>query len=174
LAACALACLALAAAVLVVARPVLDFLMLGDAFWPSAHPSDESLVRQFKRNRVTLEELVAMAKRDPELTRMGMDFTRPEDTAKIGIPPERLARYRELCRAAGITYGFHRNGDAVFFIVHIESWFSGKGLLYQPDPDPDAEIVEDTDIAYAKHETRSNVTFEHRIEGPWWVELDVR
>jgi hypothetical protein len=57
--------------------------------------------------------------------------------------------------------------------VHIEGWFSGKGLLYQADANPDAEVVADTDAAYATHETRSNVTFQHPIEGPWWVQLDV-
>jgi hypothetical protein len=165
---------ALAAAGLALARPVIDAAMLFAAFAPSAHPSDAALTAQLKSHRAELEELVGMAKKDPQLTRLGMDFTPPDDPGKIGVPPERLARYRELFRKAGITYGLHRAGEAIFFIVHTEGWFSGKGLLYQEEANPDAEVVADTDAAYGTHETRSNVTFQHQIEGPWWVQLDVQ
>lgn len=159
---------------LVVAAHIAAFFII-DPFGAAPHPSDADLIAQFRRERAIFERIVEMTRADPGLRRLDFNFTRPDDPSAIGIPPDRIALYRRLCKEAGVTHGFNSHGGAVFFIVHTRAMHSGKGILYDTDPGPDAMIVEgNIDNAWIKLEVRKDVRLVRRIDGPWWVHLDIR
>jgi len=174
------AALAVGAAVLVAAAlllaPVIWFA-LQDPFGGAPHPSDAAMLAQFREKRTALEEMVGMIGHDPALQRLAPDFTRPDDPARFGISPERIAEYRRLCRDAGISLGFTRHGDAVEFTVHgrgLAISGSGKGFAYRDAPDPEGDVIEGDLDAAAAGLVDKNVLLQRKIDGKWWLQLDMR
>jgi hypothetical protein len=164
------------ASALVVAG-LLVWLTVNDPFGGKPHPSDAEMLAQFQHQRLALEAQVATIKLDPKLERVAPDFTRPEDPASIGVPPERIAEYRSRLRAAGIAHGFSHYGDAIEFIVSTRGLAisgSAKGFVYAEAPDADATVVDgDLDAARAASPDKS-VLLQRKIDGNWWLQLDTR
>lgn len=152
-------------------------LALIDPFGDSPHPSDAAMLAQFKERRAILDQLVEMIGHDPGLERLGLDFTRPEDPAQAGISPDRIALYRKLCLEAGIAKGFQHYGDSIEFLVSTRGLSiagSAKGFTYRNGADPDATVIDgDLDEAVNALADKS-VLLQRRIDGDWWLELDMR
>lgn len=169
-----------AAALAALALPaggLLVWLVILDPFGGGPHPTDADMLAQFRAKRPVFEELVRMVKQDPGLQRLAPDFTRPEDPASSGVSPDRIALYRVRCLEAGVTHGFSHYGDALEFIVHTRGLAisgSGKGFAYRERAEPDATIVEsDLDSAAASLPVK-DVLLERKIDGNWWLQLDLR
>lgn len=167
---------ALAAPALIAASQ-FAWLVILDPFGGGSHPTDEAMLAQFQGKRKILEELVRMVDENPKLLRVAPDFTRPEDFGSADVSPDRLAIYRRLFREAGVAHGFSHYGETIEFIVHTRGLAiggSGKGFAYAADADPDATIIEgDLDDAAASLSMK-DVLLERRIDGNWWLELDMR
>jgi hypothetical protein len=159
------------------AAGLLAWLVILDPFGGAPHPSDAAMLDQFRAKRVILEELVRTIEQDPQLQRLAPDFTRPDDFASAGVAADRIAVYRRLCREADVAHGFSHYGEAIEFIVHTRGLAisgSAKGFVYAPHADPDAMIIEgDLDAAAASLKEK-DVLLERRIDGNWWLELDMR
>lgn len=104
-----------------------------------SHPSDDALIQRFNDQRKQFEELVQMIQQDRFLTRVSMDFTRPDDAGAVGVTPERLQKYRDLLRTIQVPLGIAKSqqGTQVRFIVSgsgLGVSGSGKGYLYSTNP----------------------------------------
>ena len=156
---------------------LLACFIIADPFGDLPHPTDETMLTQFRAQRKNLEELVRMIAEDPKLIRLGPDFTRPEDAASAGVSADRIAVYRRLCAEAGITDGFSHYGDAIEFLVHTRGLAisgSAKGFVYAPSADLDARLGGGDLDAAAASATDKDVLFERKIDESWWLELDMR
>ena len=153
------------------------WLVIADPFGGRPHPTDEAMLTQFRDKREIFEQLVRMIEEDPGLQRLAPDFMRPEDPISAGVTADRMAAYRRLCAKADVAHGFSHYGEAIEFIVHTRGLSisgSAKGFVYAPRPDPDATIVaEDLDAAAASLEVK-DALLQRRIDGNWWLELDMR
>lgn len=168
--------LVLPAVTLVAAAPLL-WLVIVDPFGGGPHPSDHAMLTQFKDKRAVLEQVMEMIGEDPGLERLGPDFTRPEDPAQLGISPERIAVYRSLCLKAGIPHGFSHYGNTIEFIVHTRGLAiggSGKGFAYREGADPNATIVDGDLDGAAAVLVDKDVLLQRKIDGNWWLQLDMR
>lgn len=116
-----------------------------------------------------------MIEQEPKLERLAPDFLRPEDPSSAEVSADRIATYRRLCAQAGIAHGFSHYRDE--FIVHTRGLSiagSAKGFVYAPYPDADATIVAgDLDAAAASLKDK-DVLLQRKIDGNWWLELDMR
>lgn len=147
-------------------------------------PSDEQLLEDFRQHRDELQTLVRMFEEDKGLARVGADFTRPQDPARVGVLAERIREYRRLCEAAtamdciegydatyerldgGAPPGRSEKKDPIW--IHMRSIglaISGasKGFLYSADPP--FEVVENLDRV-APHDSG---TWIRHIEGAWYI-----
>ena len=153
------------------------WLVLADPFGGGSHPTDEALLAQFRAKRKPLDELVRMIEADPKLQRLAPDFMRPEDFDLAGVSADRIAAYRRLCAEAGIAHGFSHYGDPIEFIVHTRGLAisgSAKGFVHAEHADEDATIVDgDLDAAAASLKEK-DALLERRIDGDWWLMLDMR
>jgi hypothetical protein len=153
------------------------WLVLADPFGGGSHPSDAALLAQFGAKRKLLDELVRMIEADPKLQRLAPDFMRPEGFDLAGVSADRIAAYRRLCAEAGIAHGFSHYGDPIEFIVHTRGLAisgSAKGFVHAEHADEDATIVDaDLDAAAASLKEK-DALLERRIDGDWWLMLDMR
>jgi len=172
----ALVAAALAAPALYVGG-MFAWLVIADPFGGAPHPTDDAMLADFNRQRATLEELVHMIEQDPKLERLAPDFLRPDDPSSAEVSADRIATYRRLCAQAGIAHGFSHYGDTIEFIEHTRGLSiagSAKGFVYAPYPDADATIVAgDLDAAAASLKDK-DVLLQRKIDGNWWLELDMR
>lgn len=172
-----LAGLGVVAAAAVMVAAMIAWMTIADPFGGAPHPTDTAMLAQFHQQRPALEALVQTIKQDPKLQRLAPDFTRPEDPALIGVPPERVAEYRSRLHAAGIAHGFSHYGEPIEFIVSTRGLAisgSGKSFVYAEHADPDATVVDgDLDAAAAALEDK-DVLLQRKIDGNWWLQLDMR
>lgn len=165
------------AALAITACAALAFVLMVNLLDDPPHPSDAAMLAQFAQQRPALEELVGMIEQDPAIQRLAPDFTRPDNLAAIGVPPERVADYRHRLLATGIAHGFSHYGDAIEFIVSTRGLAisgSGKSFVHSAEPDPDATVVGgDLDAAVGAL-TDKDVLLQRRIDGDWWLQLDMR
>ena len=169
-----LALAAVLAAAALSAGALLALLALLDPFGDAPHPSDATMLEQFRRQRPALEELVGMIDNDDELQRLAPDFTRPEPAP---VPAARVADYRQRLEAAGIAHGFGHYGDEIEFMVSTRGLAiagSAKSITYSAQTPRDAVVVEgDLDDAAAKL-TDKDVLLARHIDESWWLLLDMR
>jgi hypothetical protein len=153
------------------------WLVIADPFGGGSHPTDEALLAQFRAKRPILEELVRMVDADPKLQRLAPDFMRPEDLSSAGVSADRVAVYRRLCAQAGVAHGSSHYGEAIEFIVHTRGLAisgSAKGFVHAEHADDDATVVDgDLDAAAASLKEK-DALLVRRIDGNWWLELDMR
>lgn len=165
------------AAPAVYAGCMLAWLVIVDPFGGTPHPTDAAMLAQFQDKREILEELVRMIEEDPGLERLAPDFTRPDDLTSAGVSADRIAAYRRLCVKAGVAHGFNRYGKTIEFIVHTRGLSisgSAKGFVYAANADPDATIVAGDLDAAAALLTVKDALLERRIDGNWWLDLDMQ
>ena len=158
------------------------------AFRIGGHPTDRQLIKRFREHRAELDQLVEMFQTDAKLGRVGENFTRPPDPERIGISPERVQEYRRLCATVGSVlciegYAEDADGNAsvdgeknpIWIHVSTEGLSiagEGKGFLYSKAPKFD--IVPDLDDDLPLPPGRKSQTWIRRIDGPWYLYLDVR
>ncbi len=132
-------------------------------------PSDQQMLANFHQHRTTFNQLVRMAQADKGLTRIGDDWTIPDDPLSVGATPSRIAQYRKLFGVAGTTSGFGADAESVEFYY----WGHGsaissdtdKGYIYaKKPPTPILPSLEGC------HPNGENLTFAYRhIEGNWYL-----
>ncbi len=139
-----------------------------------SHPSDEFLIKNFKKNQAVFSHLVEMIKEDEGLERVDEDWTRPEDLSYIRASSNRIANYRELLEKIGTSRGFYsfRNPTKIDFIVSTKGLGisgSSKGYAYLENR-PDL-VVENLDNDQAVD--GSSYTAYRPITGHWYLFYDV-
>jgi hypothetical protein len=157
-----------------------------------SHPSDRELLETFSKKRDQFELLISMFEGDQALGRVGRGFTRPEDPASVGITSDRIARYRELCRAIGARSCIEGYGRAYYESVGWEEPFpregkepiwlhvsarglaisgSSKGYCYSSTPP--GEILDSLDALSGRSGTqRESGTWFRPIAGNWYLYYD--
>jgi hypothetical protein len=102
--------------------------------------SDEELLGHFNAHRAEFETLRAMLEEDrvSGLKLIGIDKTEPPALAEIGIPPERVAQYREKMGAAKLTL-VSITPDPEFY--HNGSYFVWSAAPIATKPDNSVQIV---------------------------------
>src|SRR4051812_43747336 len=156
----------------ITSAPIL-WLVWIDPFGGAPHPTDAELVAQFKRHRGTLEQIVTMARDDPQLQRLAPDFMRADNPTEAGVSPERIATYRQLLARADVAHGILKGDTEVWFLVSTRGLSiagSAKGFLFCEQPDEDARIVT-TNLGREPVPPRGELVMRH-IEGNWWLMLD--
>jgi hypothetical protein len=76
--------------------------------WSLSPPSDAGMFRHFSRREAAFEQLARMAEEDPQVWRIGSNFTDPDNRAELGLSDQRIAQYRALLRQAGVRVVIHR------------------------------------------------------------------
>lgn len=69
-------------------------------------PTDRFLIAHFKQHQAPLEQVIALLRENPELSRVDQTWTNPNDPASIHVSAERIALYRKLLEQAGVPRGF--------------------------------------------------------------------
>ena len=117
---------------------------------------------------------------DKQLGRVAPDFTRPDDPAKIGVSPERIARYRKLLSSARVSSGIEGYGPKGEVLFHVSSRGlsisgSSKGIVWcEKPPEPPRLLLDDLDAYLAKTfpgQPKSFTAYQ-RIEGNWYLYYD--
>ena len=103
-------------------------------------PSDESLEKQFTKQRPNFERLVKMMDEDWQMSRIAPDFTWRQDTvawprpeSEWGISRDRWDDYRKVFRRVGAKDGTTRREKSSDIIVDVWSWGivpAGVGVGY--------------------------------------------
>jgi hypothetical protein len=130
------------------------------------HDKDAILIKTFRDQRATFDELLEMIQSDRDLERVDSDWTQPNPPP---ISPERLSKYRQQLKSIGCLRGFeHFKGKpGVTFIASCVGTMSGsaKGYYFsEVTPDP---LVKDLD-AYRPEHSRGYEAYRH-IEGGWYL-----
>jgi hypothetical protein len=170
LAAAGLVALGVTAVVLVAFGPLL--FALYNWIPVSPRPTDEAMIEHFHAKRPVFDELVAMIRQDRKLERLATKFSKPEDLATIGIPPERAETYRKLLKEAGVPLGFYNSGRTVMFFYHASGLSirgSGKGFLYGEAPLYAEVVGGDLNEAAVG---RRRLFLIRKIDKSWWLQLD--
>jgi hypothetical protein len=135
------------------------------------HPTDAALRARFTAHRAEFERLRQMFDADAGLSRVGSDFTRPEDPASVGVGAARLAGYRSLFAVLGLADGIERGPEDEIWFRASSSGLSvsgsAKGFVWTASiPDP---LVDRLD-GYS--EDGHSFTAYSRIDGNWYLVYD--
>ena len=144
------------------------------------HPSSGTLIEQWRDHRKEFDEALQMFLADKELGRVAPDFTRPEDPTKVGVTAERIARYRQLLRSAGVASGIEGYAPKAQIWFHVSSRGlsisgSSKGIVWRSAPPDQTDLlVEDLDAFLAKTFPGHPKSFTayQRLEGDWYLYYD--
>jgi hypothetical protein len=168
-----------AVGILLVVVAIVAAILLGSvamifhSWIPTLRPSDAVMIEKFQQKREIFETLVKMIREDRGLKRVDVDWTDPADPSTIGVGPERIALYRQLCREAGVSRGFYQFDTVLVFVgyaagmvVHGSSknYVHGRGK-YDPE-----EIDGDLDAAAGKERKFYGW---RRIDENWSLELTI-
>ena len=158
------------------------------------HPTDEAMISNFDDHREQFESLRGMMQADKGLQRIDFDWTKPDDPATVGVPPERLEQYRGLCKKVGLERGVEAVGDSATRVAFLASCrglsVSGSSKSYvwlstPPEPTDGRLVVLDVD-AYVRQrqEERARYFKAHQrvmsghvdayrhIEGNWYLHYE--
>ena len=142
-----------------------------DSWSPKPRPSDAVPIESLHRKRAIFDTLVTMIREDRGLKRVDVDWTDPADPATVGVSAERIARYRQLCREAGVPRGFYQFETSIVFVAHADgmvvhgsskSYVWGKSK-YEPDT-IDGDLEAEAGAQRKFHARR-------RIDADWSLEL---
>lgn len=106
----------------------------------TAPPSDDEMIANFRRNKPTLDRLVAMCHEDKQIARVDRNWTSTSDLPSAGLSPERIALYRRLLAVVHAPRGFssRTNGTEIEFHYYLHGWVftdaTEKGYLYSVEP----------------------------------------
>src|ERR687886_466493 len=87
----------------------------------SEHPSDRSLLDNFRLHKAEFERLLQMFRADKGLGRVAYDFTRPENPRDVGVSRERLREYRDLFGELGLSAGVEGYGEKEVIWFHAST-----------------------------------------------------
>jgi hypothetical protein len=158
------------------------------------HPSDDELMGGFVEHRDELETLRKMMQKDKDLKRVDFDWTQPDDPASVGVSPERIEVYRELCRRIGLERGVEAFGDSAKRVTFLASTRglsisgSSKGYVWLSSP-PQTDLAHPLVVSldrylndkrneraeyFAKHKRAMSGTLYalRHIEGNWYLEYE--
>lgn len=138
----------------------------------SGPPSDAEMIRNLEARRAVFDRLVVMIREDKRLERVDDDWTRPEDPAAIGVPPERIAEYRRLFAAAGVPRGFvsYDGGAAITFIAYTFGLsVSGCAKSYVYSKSTPEDLV---DGPLDSYHGQSRTLVRRAIGSDWYLEFD--
>ncbi len=157
----------------VLAIPALGAAMLWETWHLGQSPSDRQLLSNFASHKSTFNTLSQLTLIDKNLTRVDYDWTDPSDTQKIGISPERIAKYHSLLESVGLHRGFSSDGvHSVEFISYAQgsamSSDEFKGYAYLTVPPKEALPSLDD----CQPDEKNGVTAYRHIEGPWYLYYD--
>ena len=142
------------------------------------HP-DIDFKLQFYEHEADFEKLVAMAREDPQMTRIAEDFTWldtdvswPRDN--IGISNERWDEYRKLFRKVGAHDGIVNRPDisqVIFLIVEqgIVPAGQAKGIVYSYKPVIPVLSSLDRRPPWEMYDSKGDITAYTRITGNWYI-----
>ena len=144
------------------------------------HPSSATLIQQWRDHRKEFDETLQMFLADTALGRVAPDFTRPEDPTTIGVRPERIARYRQLLRSAGVASGIegYAPKNMVWYRVSdrgLSISGSSKGIIWRSEtPGAPDLLLDDLDAFLAKTFPGHHRSFTayQRLEGNWYLYYD--
>lgn len=132
-------------------------------------PSDQQMLANFRRHQATFNQLVQMTQADKGLTRVGDNWTTPDDPLSIGVTPSRINQYRKLFSVVGTKIGLGADtGSVEFYYYGYGSAISSdtdKGYIYTKEaPTPLLPTLDGC------HPSGENLTFAYRhIEGNWYL-----
>ena len=160
----------LAVAGSILAVPILVAAMLWGGWRLGQPPSDQQLLNNFARHKATFNELSQMVLMDKNLTRVDYDWTDPSDPQRIGVPPERIAKYRSLLESVGLHRGFSSDGvHSVEFISYGQGSAASsdefKGYMYFATPPK--QVLKTLD--YCHPDEKKGVEAYRLIEGHWYL-----
>jgi hypothetical protein len=159
------------------------------------HPRDDEMIANLSEHRAELEKLREMIQADQGLERVDYEWTKPADPASVGVSPERIAVYRELCRRVGLERGIEAFGGAAERVRFLASTrglsISGSSKSYvwlrEPPQTTDERVVvndleaylskrrDERRVYFAKHKrAMSNGSFDalRHVEGNWYLEYE--
>lgn len=148
-------------------------LLLFLKFW-MVHPSDKTLIQNFKDNETAFNNLIAMIQEDKGLERVDDNWTRPKNHAAIGLTEERIEKYRQIFKELRIPRGFYSFTNP----VRIKLLASASGLSISGSAKGYAFLEEKPDLIvndledYSSTDGESFTAYRH-IEGKWYVFHDV-
>ncbi len=125
---------------------IIPFLLLAlGGCGKASHPSDDVLLRNFKRHEADFERLLTMLRADKKLKNVDDGWAQPEDPSSIGVMPERIRSYRKLFSTLGIPRGFcaFHDPERFEFIASTRGLSitgSAKGYAYMQDK-PDLVVT---------------------------------
>ena len=156
----------------------------------SPHPSDESLIKDFRLKEEDLNNLVKMSNEDVKVIRIAYDFTRldtnwawPRDESKLGFSKERWDAYRDLFGRLSLPVGLERaepgHGVYVYFPVSSRGLGNGhgssKGYAYlEREVKPLLDSLNDASVRdfYSREKPEHQLTLYRRIKGNWYLFRD--
>ena len=133
--------------------------------------SDDVLIAQFQKHRVTFEQLQEMIATDSKLHRVDEDWTAPKDPSDAGVSPSRIAEYRQLLMEVGCRRGFETfpSHSGIYFISAAQGTVAAsqdQGFYYcQSTPDP---VVTNT-ASYRAEQTAASFKVYRHIDGHWYI-----
>jgi hypothetical protein len=103
-------------------------------------PSDKEMITHFQKHRNEFDQLVAMVQNDPGLENVTLRDSTPP------LPPERVATYQKLLKAAGVPRGVYVRKEAG--AIEFTYWYRGsalsntytKGFFYYTEPAKKADF----------------------------------
>lgn len=148
-------------------------LLLFLKFW-MVHPSDQTLIKNFKDNEPAFNNLIAMIQEDQGLVRVDDNWTRPENPATIGLTEERIVKYRQIFKELRIPRGFYSFTNPVRIELIASTTglsISGSAKGYVFLEEKPALIVADLED-YSSMDSESFTAYRH-IGGNWYLFHDV-
>ena len=161
---------ALILAASVLATPALVTVALWGAYQSRQPPSDQQLLRNFNRNRITFNELAQMTQADKELTRVDYDWTQPSDPRTVGVSAERIRKYRYLLNSINVHRGFQsdtsHNVEFMYYATGSAiSSDTNKGYTYLTVPPKQTLNTLDD----CQPDEKNGVEAYRHIEGHWYL-----
>lgn len=137
------------------------------------HPSDDALLKNFSAHEPEFDGLLTMLRADKKLERVDVNWTRPDNPASAGVPPERIKVYREIFKKLNIPRGFDAYHDPERFTFlasasGLSIGGSGKGYAYLEER---PELVVASLDNYRSPTGRSFTAYRH-IKGNWYLFYD--
>lgn len=151
------------------------FANLGDKGRP--HPSDETLLENFRKHEADFNRLVGMSEVDSKVIRIADDFTWldsnanwPRPDSEVGFSRERWDEYRRMFGALGLKQGLLRplDTDAVYLIASSEGKLTGgssKGYAYSTKP---LSPLSDS-LDHVAPELRNQQTLYKKLGANWYL-----
>src|SRR5258706_15795853 len=87
----------------------------------SNHAPDQELINTWRDHKSEFQQLLQMFISDKGLGRVAPNFTRPENPISVGVTPERVKAYRNLCDALGLYAGIEGYDEKEIIWFHAST-----------------------------------------------------